>query len=124
MRTILFRGKVMDEPNEWVYGYLCRPNTIFQTIDNEKGCCGFGTFTVIPESIGQYTGCKDVDGVAIYEHDIVQLEHSEAIYFRVNYRRGSFVLDPVQGDQDMYLYFNDILMHDVKVVGNSYEIEI
>ena len=30
MREIKFRGKVLDEPNEWVYGYLRSKDVISQ----------------------------------------------------------------------------------------------
>lgn len=77
MREILFRGKVADEPNEWVYGYLSDANTIHKIFDNGK-TCGIGYFTIIPETVGQYTGLQDMNGTKIFEGDIVQFEDAVA----------------------------------------------
>ena len=73
MREILFRGKVADEPDEWVYGYLINKNTIFQPVTHQKSkCCGCGSFDVKPETLGQFTGVCDKKGRKIFEGDIVK----------------------------------------------------
>ena len=52
----IFKGKVADEPDEWVQGYLMKNDCIFQ-VKEHKGskCCGFGMFQVDPETVVQVT---------------------------------------------------------------------
>ena len=116
MREIEFRGLVADEPNEWVYGYLMPNNTIFQNNEPTGKCCGIGMFSVVPESIGQYTGYRDINGIKIYENDIVK-ENYGSRYYQVIYQENGFKLDPLMGD---HFYSIWIKPKRLEVVGNSY----
>lgn len=60
MRKIKFRGKRKDN-GEWVYGYYRKYKGRHQIGLNitEEGYY-FKWFDVIPETVGQYTGSKDI----------------------------------------------------------------
>lgn len=75
-RNILFRGKEV-ESGEWVEGYA------FKTDDRKSYIIPIHSknvyecaVEVISETVGQYTGLKDIHNILIYEGDVINVYHN------------------------------------------------
>ena len=69
-RDILFRGK--SPKGHWIYGM---PSYDLKYIFNDSNYDSHDQFEVIPETVGQFTGLTDKNGVKIFEDsDLVEMK--------------------------------------------------
>ena len=113
-REILFRGKADDE---WVYGDLGRlKNAITITKRNF-----IYPYIVMPETVGQFTGLTDKNGVKIFEGDIVTVPNiSDDEYGIVKFDNDGAMFI-VEFDTFTVDFGNNIDSNQCKIIGNIFD---
>ena len=94
MRKHQYRGQRVDT-KEWVYGYYVKKwiqtlkkdgryeHYIVNQMVDENEHIWNETFQVIPETVGEFTGRKDINGIGAYEGDICEtIERDVAMEIR------------------------------------------
>lgn len=116
-REIKFRGKRRYD-GEWVYGGIEKEGDSYYIITEESAVCAEeGGEIVIQETIGQYTGLRDKNGVEIYEGDIVRLFCDCSGY----YIEPRWVNAIIVWDEDLYgweISFEHIRVGYSECIGN------
>jgi len=72
MRDIRFRGFGIDL-KKWIYGNLVIDDDPCHIDHSVRIVSCRGTVRVEPESVGQYTGKDDIDGMPVYEGDVLEV---------------------------------------------------
>lgn len=112
-REIKFRGKHL---NKWIYGYLLKniDNKYYISVSLDQ------FYQVKEETIGQYTGLKDKNGVEVYEGDKVKAKfYGKEVAGEIGFNSGCFLLwNSCVSDNQLFIFT------DIEVIGNVYENEV
>ena len=120
MREILFRGKRISD-GEWVEGYLGvevggAPVIEYCGTDEDVGDYVEEQF-VNPETVGQYTGLTDKNGVKIFEGDICWFYGGD--YYSGLWEQNAIVAITDMTDDEQTHYLKNA--EYCEVIGNIYD---
>ena len=120
MRKIKFRGQTVDT-KELIYGDLIQTEKDFKNVVeildwSKVGCKPEKSLVVNPETVGQFTGLTDKNGVEIYENDILKSNSGFHCLVKFCEKSAGFIFTPTKSD-----WCNFSKENIFEVVGNIFD---
>lgn len=114
MESVRYKFRALDAATKkWVYGYYVVLDSGFELVECIWELGAKRARPIDPDTLGQFTGLTDVNGVEIYEGDIVKAdsEYGESVRDIVCWSYGSFYVANHTFKQ----------LNNVKIIGNIYQ---
>ena len=124
-KEVLYRGKPIHRPNEWVYGYYFEKYEYVPHKSQINHCIiitGEGEeYEVIPDTVSAYIGLLDKNGVKIFEGDIVS-KHFEMLKDEISVCEWSseFSVHCFNTREDTFFY-QSCDSNKLEVIGNYWD---
>jgi uncharacterized phage protein (TIGR01671 family) len=124
MREILFRGKEIGS-GKWITGHgYAKYDFSRYVFDDEypdKIRVPRGLIMVFADTVGQYTGIEDRNGVKIWEGDIITLYRYGFYHCEVRYNEKHTAFEAVSIESGDWFQILDVRVSDITVIGNIHD---